>query len=147
MRGFWEIFFGIFPDEDGSPLADWGMKSPNSVHKHTIFVQDFPESLIANEHLNRAIHDAVGQMPLESPVLGVAVNFRMRQHIRGTLAKTSVYLPNVPVSTLRAILLRHLEFLQEARGIAIQDSPSLELHGPRVAGRAMSGCQKNMTQI
>ncbi len=52
------------------------MKSPNSIHKHAIFVQDSPESLIANEHLNRSIHDAVGKMPLESPVLGVAVNFR-----------------------------------------------------------------------
>ena len=43
------------------------MKSPNSVHKHAIFVQDFPESLIANEHLNRAIHDAVGAKCLWNP--------------------------------------------------------------------------------
>ena len=76
MWGFWRYFFGIFPDEDGSPLADWSMKSPNSVHKHAIFVQDFPESLIANEHLNRSIMVLWGKMPLKSPVLGVAVNFR-----------------------------------------------------------------------
>ncbi len=43
----------------------------SSVHKHEIFVQDFPESLIANEHLNRAIHDAVGQNASGPPVLGL----------------------------------------------------------------------------
>ncbi len=67
MRGFGKYFFGIFPDEDGGPLADWSMKSPNSIHKHAIFVQDFPESLIANEHLNRAIHDAVVAKCLWNP--------------------------------------------------------------------------------
>ena len=81
MRGFWEIFFDIFPDEDGSPLADWSMKSPNSVHKHEIFVQDFPESLIANEHLNRAIHDAVGQNASGIPRIGGCCEFSDRHYI------------------------------------------------------------------
>ncbi len=77
-EGHGEIFLGIFPDEDGNPLADWSMKSPNSVHKHAIFVQDFPESLIANEHLNRAIHDAVGQNASGIPRIGGCCEFSDR---------------------------------------------------------------------
>ncbi len=80
---FLEIFWSIFLGEDGSPLADWSIKSPNSVHKHAIFVQDFPESLIANEHLNRAIHDAVGQNPPEIPRIGGCCGFSDRHYIAG----------------------------------------------------------------
>ena len=80
-RGFWEIFFGVFSDEDGNPLADWSMKSPNSVHKHEIFVQDFPESLIANEHLNRAIHDAVGRNASGIPRIEGCCEFSDRHYI------------------------------------------------------------------
>ncbi len=38
----------ILPDEDGRSFTDWNIKSPNSGHKHAIFMQDLPESLIAN---------------------------------------------------------------------------------------------------
>ena len=81
MRGFWEIFSGIFPDEDGSPLADWSIKSPNGVHKHAVFVQDFSESLIANEHLNRAIPDAVGQNAPGIPHIWGCCEFSDRHYI------------------------------------------------------------------
>ena len=41
-------FRDILPDEDGRSFTDWGIKSLNSGHKHAIFMQDLPESLIAN---------------------------------------------------------------------------------------------------
>ena len=58
------------------------MKSPNSVHKHEIFVQDFPESLIANEHLNRAIHDAVGQNVSGIPHIWGCYEFSDRHYLK-----------------------------------------------------------------
>ena len=79
-----EIFLGNFPDEDGHPLANLSHEiSDTCVHKHAIFVQDFPESLIANEHLIRAIHDAVGQNASGIPRIGGCSEYSDRHYIGG----------------------------------------------------------------
>ena len=82
MRGFWRYFLVFFLTKMRAFLADWSVQSPNSVHKHVIFVQDFPESLIANEPLNRSIHDAVGQNTSGIPRIWNYCEFSDRHYIR-----------------------------------------------------------------
>ncbi len=45
------------------------LEGGNSGHKDAILVQDSPESLIAIEHLNHSIHDAVGKNASEIPLI------------------------------------------------------------------------------